>query len=719
MEIPSKFCDICQYIKLEDYLYTDEHHSTVRLGRFQDIAKRTQCPLCCLAIKAFNVHARTFWKTDVYPVEVCYLGRYHEQSNKRGLQLWFDSTTDTYPEGISGYTTTVAEIVPLFQIQALAHTAGKAGKSHHARLLGEMADIALIRDWMRQCALSHGSKCNPPKPHPTELPGLRLLLVDVLGMKLVESAWESRYMALSYVWGWTKSLRCTKANINDLRQDGSLQELRDEMPRAISDAICLTKAVGERYLWVDALCIIQDDDDSKRVYISRMDQIYSNACVTLVTLTPKHAESALPGITHPRNLVQTPVEINDSYLVQRLPHLSDVVQDSSWNSRAWTFQEGILSRRCLYFAEHQVFWQCRTSYQSEDHPDNHEIDSPTLEGGWMAHTFGQETGDDPSAQFRLYRSLTKSYCHRYLTFPSDALNAFSGILSSLTHMLDWKFACALPESLFDFALLWKPQLQKSRARWSSDERRESSCTLPTWCWTAWKNQIWWDPWRLDSFAGQDVTVKTEVGSFWIRDSSGIRQIRRIQGPDQDTEMGSLISIEQMMPPYSICFEAKTISLEAYAISEPRLQQSAVWRNGEAGGGLSPFYRRTVAGSIWIYDIAGQHCGTIHKYDIDSEMKLHNNSHRHDLVMLSRSTQAQVTAATIQDYKHRLPPEYPSDREYYEEIFDTRHYCYKNDWAINIMLVRWEDGLAQRVSVGQIHVDAWNESIHKSIMITLV
>ena len=55
-------------------------------------------------------------------------------------------------------------------------------------------------------------------------------------------------------------------------------------------------------------------------------------------------------------------------------------------------------------------------------------------------------------------------------------------------------------------------------------------------------------------------------------------------------------------------------------------------------------------------------------------------------------------------------EYPSDREYYEETFNTRHYKYKNDWALNVMLVLWQDGLAECVAVGQMHTDAWKEAL---------
>ncbi|KAF3009218.1 hypothetical protein E8E14_008061 [Neopestalotiopsis sp. 37M] len=495
-------------------------------------------------------------------------------------------------------------------------------------------------------------------PRPSEEPDLKLLLVDVQNMKLVDSAWDSEYIALSY-----------------------------------------------------------DDENSKGVYISRMDRIYSNARVTLVTLTPNSVESALPGVSSPRNLIQTPTEINGLHLMQRLPPLFDVNQQSVWRDRAWTFQEGILSRRLLYFAEHQVFWQCCYTYQSEDCSDHGEHDTPRLGRGNMISPLNLKLRN----KFSVYRQLVMQYAYRNLTFPDDALNAFSGIISSLKKLHNWNFACALPESFIDMALLWQPQAGRLTPRWTSKQRRELCGALPSWCWTAWQGHIYWSPWRLDSFAGQDVSMKSEIKCFWISDNTtGIRQIRTNRTSDHDISIVGHVIEERKLLPYSLIFEAKTIDTEAYGVSEPRLKQTNL-RNDEVAGGAKTRadLRRHYKFSVWIYDVNDQHCGTLHSCDVASKKKLDEKTHRHDLIMLSRCTQGQVTAACVQKNQNSLPLEYPSDREYYEEIFDTRHYCYKNEWAINVMLVRWEDGFAERVSVGQMHVDAWDESLQKSTVVTLI
>ncbi|KAH6646792.1 heterokaryon incompatibility protein-domain-containing protein [Truncatella angustata] len=718
METHSKLCDTCQHVKLEDYLYQAKYPGTVELGRFQDVAKKSDCPLCRLVIQALNIYSRQYWKAGVYPVEVCYLGWHVEKSNQPVLDVWFNSTSETLPDGMWGHSTTLGQIIPLYQ--PLAHTASEAGVIGRTQLVGEKIDISRLRGWMNSCASFHGPNCNPPKLHITERPDLRLLLVDVRRMRLAECDWGSRYVALSYVWGSSKSLVCTKTNIHHLQKDGSLRKLRGELPRAINDAIDLTDAVGEAYLWVDALCIIQDDNSSKDVYISRMNQIYGNAYVTLVTLNGLSDDSALPGVTHSRILVQSPVEINGLHLVPRLPELSFVEQFSAWSRRAWTFQEGILSRRCLYFAEHQVFWQCRTAYQAEDNADDHDQDVSDFGRGRRVNALDRESGNDRRMQFNIFESLVKQYSPRDVTFSADALNAFAGILSAMTESFGWKFAYALPESLFDLALLWRPMFSATmRPRWSSGQSEESFCTSPTWCWTSWRGDIFWSPWRLQSFAGQEVTLKTEIVSFWVQDSGGLRQIRRGRALDSDAEITGYTAGEQITPESALVFEAKTINIEAYSISEPRIDQCALWNGDKAGINLSDYFRNNMSHSSWIYDSSGQHCGTLDAFKLDAEITPCKNYPRYDLVLLSRSGQGEVTQAAIEHFQDRLPPEYPFNVEYYEEIFDTRHYSYKTDWALNIMLVRWKNNLAERVAIGQMHVDSWNEALQESSLITLV
>jgi hypothetical protein len=78
-----------------------------------------------------------------------------------------------------------------------------------------------------------------------------LLLLDTHDMCVVKAPDSCRYVALSYVWGQTRFLLLTTENQPILECPGSLEDR--EIPRTIREALSLTKMLGERYPWVDAL----------------------------------------------------------------------------------------------------------------------------------------------------------------------------------------------------------------------------------------------------------------------------------------------------------------------------------------------------------------------------------------------------------------------------------------------------------------------------------
>ncbi|KAH8687338.1 heterokaryon incompatibility [Tricladium varicosporioides] len=91
-----------------------------------------------------------------------------------------------------------------------------------------------------------------------------------------------RYACLSYVWGGVSCLKTKRHILEGLMLEGSLDIYRDEIPRTIRDAMSLTEQLGIRYIWIDALCIVQDDEVSKHDQIQAMVGIYTNAYVTLI-----------------------------------------------------------------------------------------------------------------------------------------------------------------------------------------------------------------------------------------------------------------------------------------------------------------------------------------------------------------------------------------------------------------------------------------------------
>ncbi|OHE94400.1 hypothetical protein CORC01_10328 [Colletotrichum orchidophilum] len=164
-----------------------------------------------------------------------------------------------------------------------------AGK--HALRLSTMAF------WLRTCASSHGAHCaTPPRPSAAR----PLWLIDVRDYRLVAvndgeneeatfSGSQFFYVGLSYVWGQRSSAAAaTLANIAALQVPGAL-----DSPTMIRDAIELTRLLGEQYLWVDRLCIVQDDDRAKEAQLRGMADIYAGAILTIVAAQGRGADDPL------------------------------------------------------------------------------------------------------------------------------------------------------------------------------------------------------------------------------------------------------------------------------------------------------------------------------------------------------------------------------------------------------------------------------------------
>jgi hypothetical protein len=210
----------------------------------------------------------------------------------------------------------------------------------------------LIRRWLRQCEQVHGPKCavlefgynDDLKPKQAVPPRVRRLedllkhlnFIDVRKNCLTTLSKPERYVALSYVWGTSKSSFTVMANLNERMKPGSLTAVADQISAVILDAISLTRDIGEQYIWIDSLCIVQDDSTSKQEAISKMDVVYENALMTIIAAADGNADDGLPGVRHcSRRIAQEFATIGpDLRLI--VPHDLKAFWRSTWASRAWT-----------------------------------------------------------------------------------------------------------------------------------------------------------------------------------------------------------------------------------------------------------------------------------------------------------------------------------------------------------------------------------------------
>lgn len=109
---------------------------------------------------------------------------------------------------------------------------------------------------------------------------------------------QTRYIALSYVWGDVKVATTTKSNLENLKKPGTIGPHVEllAIPKTIRDALRLVSLLNERYLWVDAFCIVQDDEHTKQAHLHSMASIYTNSVFTIIAAEGDDANHGLPGI---------------------------------------------------------------------------------------------------------------------------------------------------------------------------------------------------------------------------------------------------------------------------------------------------------------------------------------------------------------------------------------------------------------------------------------
>ncbi len=143
----------------------------------------------------------------------------------------------------------------------------------------------------------------------------------------------------------------------------------EQLPKTIRDAISVTKGLGFKYLWVDRLCIVQDDRQDWEDQASQMCDIYERATLTLAALGDSDSSGLYPKDDKMPLLLNCGTEAGDDLGMMHVARpvytketlsatiLDDELRESRWAKRGWTLQERILSRRVVYFGE-RLSWEC-------------------------------------------------------------------------------------------------------------------------------------------------------------------------------------------------------------------------------------------------------------------------------------------------------------------------------------------------------------------------
>lgn len=245
----------------------------------------------------------------------------------------------------------------------------------HGRVVGPQVDFSLIRAWFQKCASCHHGQHNGlPKNVPIRLidehdtssrgclpeipsPIANFRLIDVQQRCVVRMSDQTEYVALSYVWGTAPRITLSRANIEYLSVPGALSPNSGNIPLTFLDAFDLVEKLSFRYLWIDALCILQDDERELDVHMGMMESVYSAAMLTVVS-DNESADMGIPGMSVLRAPQQATFEFNGVPFISMRPTFAETLKASHWETRGWCLQEKLFSKRLLVFTNSQVFYHC-------------------------------------------------------------------------------------------------------------------------------------------------------------------------------------------------------------------------------------------------------------------------------------------------------------------------------------------------------------------------
>ncbi|KAL6790248.1 heterokaryon incompatibility domain-containing protein [Trichoderma sp. SZMC 28013] len=327
-------------------------------------------------------------------------------------------------------------------------------------------------DWLSNCDRRHSGTCTISSSASSTQPKISWL-IDVTDRCIVRGAASNEYLALSYTWQNKTSqtnkdaeLQLLSNNIGLLTTVNALEQCKSNLPKVITDSMELTSAIGKRYLWVDRLCIVQDDP-GKASEFSSMDRVYSGAYMTIIAAAEYGMFHTLEATIHSPEVKHTssswcfrsgwrnPTKLAEAARADRIRSYYETLCTSEWVKRAWTYQEYVLSKRVVFFLSTRIFWQCECAVwdSSQLRPQqNYQPSSGTLSEAAPMRQLSVPTWPD----FSIYADLACPYNGRELTYKEDGLSAFLGVLNYLAPAFPGGFLFGLPRLYLDHALLWQP-----------------------------------------------------------------------------------------------------------------------------------------------------------------------------------------------------------------------------------------------------------------------
>ncbi|KAK3489937.1 HET-domain-containing protein [Neurospora crassa] len=403
--------------------------------------------------------------------------------------------------------------------------------------MGEHVEsFPLIEVWLENCRDNH-AQCSSNVRHflPTRLLDLQAYS-DSADVRLVNAGEldfdgpPPKYVTLSHCWGPPSkhSITTTKANLSERMTRIPFNELS----QTFQDSIKISRSLRQRFLWIDSLCIIQDDEDDWAREAALMALVYSHGYFTLAALSAKDGTEGCQMVAdiqssysncfvdidfydyglgqdktryhHQRvRIFETPVNINEH---------DESINGGPLNDRAWTLQEKELSRRVISFSKQGLLWECTELRATSQRPWIHTRPESSLYADAADTLFKSKVS---------WNRIVEDYSARSLTKQTDKLIALSGLARVAQEFHPGAtYIAGMWSSSLPKALLWKIVPQLSEPEFPSQTTTESAYIAPTWSWASVRSPVSFGATSTPGFARHNLKVEEIVKVLKYEDPYG-------------------------------------------------------------------------------------------------------------------------------------------------------------------------------------------------------